>query len=280
MNKIALSGIVVAGLASAALAQTPVYTFEHRLIPDGAAGAPTGAWTQFAIGNPAAVTATRIGFWLQARVSQTGGTNYGIGRAGNGATPNASFISTSDAGSTLARGAINAGGTQHGRGTGYRNGGSNVGETGNAAGSAAYPGSANNQNGGLDSGNRRIYGFDSYVGATRNGVDDGEGNFSNPWGVNGGAAGAAVPTGEFSPWANLYRFYVDIGTNNGQTVVLNYTVQLNGTLQTQDVGGGLFPLQLGAAQLVNGSYTFTMVPTPGAAAVLGLGGLVAARRRR
>ena len=116
MNKIALSGIVVAGLASAALAQTPVYTFEHRLIPDGAAGAPTGTWTQFAIGDTSAVTATRIGFWLQARVSQTSGQNYGIGRAGNGATPNASFISTNAAGVTLARGATNAAGSPLSRG--------------------------------------------------------------------------------------------------------------------------------------------------------------------
>lgn len=291
MNKIVLSGIVLAaGLAASAQGQVQ-HTFEMRLIADGTAGAPSGLGTAYSIGNPAAVTASRIGFWLQARVMQTGGgDNWGITRASLPAGGGTSFITLNDpaAGSSLSRGTISSSNTTFGRGNGYRSGGTATGQTGNAAGSAAFPSGTNNNNGGLDNGGSgalmtRIYGFDAYVGATRNAVDPD--NIYNPWGVNGasnntGAAIDPVAQGTFSPWANLYRVWVDIASFSGRTVVINASALLNGSMQTSDVGGGLFPMQLSPGQTLSTSTTFTVVPTPGAAAMLGLGGLAALRRRR
>lgn len=290
MNKIVLSGIVMAaGLAASAQGQTQ-HSFEMRLIADGDAGAPSVS-SQFAIGNAAGVTATRIGFWLQARVMQTGGgQNWGITRASLPAGGGTSFITLNDpsAGSSVSRGTVNGTGSLFGRGLGFRSGGSSTGNTGNAAGSAAFPSGTNNNNGGLDNGGSgalmtRIYGFDAYVGATRNAANPDEPY--NPWGVNGasntsGADAPSVPLGEFSPWANLYRVWVDIGSFDGRTVVINASALLNGSMQTSDVGGGLYPMQLSPGQTLSSSYTFTVVPTPGAAAMLGLGGLAALRRRR
>ena len=290
MNKIVLSSIVMAaGLAASAQAQT-AWTFEMRLIADGDAGAPTGPGTAFNIGNAASVTASRIGFWLQARVSQTGGQNWGITRASLPAGGGTSFITMTDpaAGSSLSRGSVNAANTNWGRGTGFRSGGAATGQTGNAAGSAAFPSGTNNNNGGLDNGGSgsatmRVYGFDAYVGSTRNASDPD--NIYNPWGVNGagntsGADAPFVPVGEFSPWANLYRIWVDISAFDGRAVVLNASALLNGSVQTSDVGGGLYPMQLSPGQTLTAAYTFTVTPTPGAAAMLGLGGLAAMRRRR
>lgn len=291
MNKIVLSGIVAAaGLVASAQAQVQ-YTFEMRLVPDGIAGAPTGIGTEFNIGNPAAVQASRIGFWLQARVSQTGGQNWGITRASSapGGT-SASFISVSDsaAASSLSRGTTNSGNSNYGRGAGFRSGGSATGQTGNAAGSLPFPSGTGNQNGGLDNGGAgammtRVYGFDAYVGATRNSADPD--NPTNPWGVNGATTGPTVgnpvPAGEFSAWANLYRVWIDVGSlTTERDVVLTASAMLNGANQTQDVGGGTWPMQLGAGQIMTASYTFHVAPTPGAAAMLGLGGLAAMRRRR
>jgi len=290
VNKIVLSGIVMAaGLAASAQAQQ--WSFEMRLIADGDAGAPSGLGTAYNIGNPAGVTASRIGFWLQARVMQTGGgQNWGITRASLPAGGGTSFITLNDpaAGSSLSRGTVNSANSNYGRGTGFRSGGTATGQTGNAAGSAAFPSGTNNNNGGLDNGGSgalmtRIYGFDAYVGATRNASDPD--NIYNPWGVNGatnnsGAAVSPVDQGTFSPWANLYRVWVDVASFSGRTVVMNASALLNGSVQTSDVGGGLFPMQLSPGQTLSTSYTFTVVPTPGAAAMLGLGGLAAMRRRR
>lgn len=288
MNKTVLATLVAAGLAVPALAQS--HTYEMRLIADGDAGAPVGAWAQAPIGNPAAVTVTRIGFWLQARVSQTSGTNYGIARVSSPNGGVATIVLTDSANqSSMQRGARNAGGTLHGRGAGYTGSGVNVGATGNSPTSAAFPSGVGNDNGGLDSGNDRIYGFDAYVGATRSGAaidpEDPGAGYYNPWNINGapavaGANGPSVPNGQFSPWANIYRVWVDITSNDGRTIVLSASALVNGTIQTADVGGGLFPLQLHSGQVMEASYSFTVVPTPGAAAMLGLGGLAAMRRRR
>lgn len=302
MNKIVLSGIVMAaGLAASAQAQ---YQFEMRLVADGidGSGGPSAA-TTFNIGNPAAVTASRIGFWLQARVSQTTGQNWGITRASSPAGGGASQITVTDVGGSAAisRGAVNSGGSLFGRGVGYRNGGANSGNTGNTAGNAAFPGGAGNENGGLDNGGAgalmtRIYGFDAYVGATRadtdfdsdGDVDDnGDGLPENPWGVNGAShpmnvSGTPVDGG-MSPWANLYRFYIDIGSfATERDIVLNASALLNGAIQAAATspGGATYAMQLSPGQTVQGAYTFHVVPTPGAAAVLGLGGLAAMRRRR
>ena len=307
MNKIVLSSIVaVAGIASSAFAQNG-YTFEMRLIADGDAGAPTGTWPQFSInaggGSRADVAATRIGFWLQARVAQTVNQNWGIVRATSpsGGTA-ASFISVSDpaAASQLTRAQnnnpVDINNRIYGRGNGYRNGGESTGNTGNEAGSVPFPGATGNGNGGLDNGgggslSTRVYAFDAYVGSTRTAVivDDAP---TQPWGVNGATSGASignpVPSdGTFSPWANLYRVWIDITDfNTTRDVVVNASALLNGALQAAptDASQGSWAMQIAVDQgaVMSASTTFHIegIPTPGAAAVLGLGGLAAMRRRR
>ncbi|HZW07096.1 MAG TPA: hypothetical protein VFF65_08220 [Phycisphaerales bacterium] len=305
MNKIVLSGIVAAaGLAASAQAQ---YNMELRLIADGDAGSPNGASasTTFNIGDRNNVTATRIGFWLQARVAQTEGQNWGVTRVSSPAGGGASFIGLTDpaGASALSRGAANSGASLFGRGLGFRNGGANSGNTGNTPGSVPFPGGAGNENGGLDNGGAgalmtRIYGFDAYVGATRadtdadgdGDVDDnGDGSPEQPWRVNGGNANAAadgVPhpsDGTFAPWANVYRFYVDVTNFNSlRDIILNASALVNGAIQASPTspGGASYAMQLSPGQLETATYTFTVVPTPGAAAMLGLGGLAAMRRRR
>ncbi|MFT3686324.1 MAG: hypothetical protein QM783_15625 [Phycisphaerales bacterium] len=301
MNKIVLSSIVAAaGIAASANAQTSgAYTFEFRLIPDGATGAPTGPGTAYNIGNPAAVSATRIGFWIQARVSQTANENWGIVRASSptGGTA-ASFISVNDpaGASLLTRGSVNSNNSNFGRGSGYRNGGPANGapgslRDGNAVGSAPFPGGAGNENGALDNGGAgaittRVYAFDSYVGPTRTAANPDEP--SQPWNVNGaGGAGSPVAAGAFSPWASLYRVWIDITDfNTTRDVVVNASALLNGAIQAapNDASQQTWAMQIAVDNgvVANASYTFHIpgVPTPGAAAVLGLGGLAAMRRRR
>jgi len=304
---VALAAFAVAGLAGAAQAQIN-YTFQFRLIPDGAPDAPvppptpaTGVWSQY----PVTTTATRIGFWVQARVMQDGGQNWGIGRFSAPPSPNCDFITVTDAagGTTLQRGQINvatAATPQNGRGAGYRTGGLNVGATGNASGAAAFPGVTNNENGSFDNGSARIYGMDAYVGDTRADTDgdldgdlddDGDGLPENPWRVNGAAtpngattSGTPVALNTWSPWANLYRVWV-VPTNSGseRTITLNVSGQLNGTVQAAPTAqaGSNFALQLGAGQTLSAQYAFTYgIPTPGAAALMGVGMVAAGRRRR
>lgn len=298
IKNVAMAAIAAAGLSAVAQAQID-YTFELRLIPDGAAGAPSGAWAQY----PHSATATRIGFWVQARVMQDSGENWGIGRFTAPPSPNCDFITVTDSagGTTLQRGQINTSTTnpRHGRSLPYTNGGLNIGATGNDAGSAAFPGVTNNENGAFDSGNTRLYGMDAYVGGTRTsptGVFDvNTGNPVNPWGVNGATpsfpdpdnatAANPVPTGEWSPWASLYRIWVVPTITNGQRgITLTVSGQLNGTVQAAPsaTGGSNWAMQLGAGETMSTTYTFNygIVPTPGAAALVGMGVLVAGRRRR
>lgn len=301
MNKIVLSSIVaVAGIAASAQAQVGShpgggtsgdYTFEFRLIADGDAGAPSGPGTLYNIGDAGNVTATRIGFWLQARVSQTSGENWGVVRASSPAGGTAaSFIAVSDgAGATsLSRGSVNGANTNFGRGSGYRNGGTNTGNTGNNAGNSPFPGSTGNENGGLDNGGAgalmtRVYAFDSYVGATRNAANPDEP--SQPWNVNGAlGAGSPVASG-FSPWASVYRVWIDVTNfDSVRDITVSASALLNGALQAAptDPSQGSWAMQIAVNNgvVANASYVFHVTPTPGAAAVLGLGGLAAMRRRR
>ncbi|HZW07001.1 MAG TPA: hypothetical protein VFF65_07745, partial [Phycisphaerales bacterium] len=145
-----LIALLAAVSTGSALAQDG-YTYEMRLVPDGMSGSagPTpGTTFNFAVG------ATRIGFWLQARVAQTTGQNWGIARASSPSAGEASFIALTDpaALSSLSRGVVNTGGTAFGRAAPYRNGGVASGNTGNAPGATPFPGSAGNENGTLDNG--------------------------------------------------------------------------------------------------------------------------------
>jgi uncharacterized protein (TIGR03382 family) len=276
----------VGALAGSAVAQT--YTFEMRLIPDGATGAPTGLGTAYNIGDPGAVTATRIGFWLQARVAQTVNQNWGIDRFSRPAASQGggeAFVRVNDSANqmSISRGTVDSGNTLYGRGVGYRNG-----PNGNTNNTSTANTGVNFENGHLDATGPEgsatmIYNIDDYLGGFRNGS-------SNPWGVNGGTGGVPWPSdGTFAPWANLYRFWVDIYDFTDRTVTVDARGLLNGTVQTQDIGGGFWPMQTNvpAGQVATSIYTLTtsafnfhIVPTPGAAAVLGLGGLAAVRRRR
>lgn len=326
VNKLFASAIVAAGVAMPALAQQ--WQYEYRIIADGDAGAPTGAWAQ----QPFSLSATQIGFWIQARVMMTGATgnqaNWGIGRCTAPGVPNNDFVVISDsvASSLLNRGRINSSGTAlFGRGSGYRNGGASptanqntaAGNNGNNVGAGTVPGlmptafavgTTNDENGAFDSGNDRIYGWDAYVGGTRNSpvfndpdngptdvVDNNTGLPVNPWNVNGAAgpsnanptANAATPVaqGTFSPWANLYRFVVIVtDTTTPRTVTLNSAAQLNGTVQAapSSAGGNSWAMQLSSPFQASATYSWTYppIPTPGVATLLGLGGLAMARRRR
>lgn len=287
MRKV-LAVLLLAVGSGTAVAQ-PVYTFEMRLIADGMAGAPAGPGQVYNIGNPESTTATRIGFWLQARVRQTGGENWGIVRASSpvGGTSEITVINPA-ASISLSRGVVNAAGTRYGRGNGYRVGGVDVGGTGNTAESAPFPGLAGNENGGIDNGGTgeamtRIYGFDAYVGAART-ASFSEDIYS-PWGVNGasntsGADYPSVPVGLFSPWANLYRFYLDINFQVAHFFNISATAALTGSMSVVPAspGSDVFLMQTGATQTLTATYTF-FIPTPSTSAMLGLGAIVTLRRR-
>lgn len=280
--------LTLAGAAIATATASAQYTFEMRLIPDGVAGAPTGLGTQYPIGNPSAVTATRIGFWLQARVAQTLNQNWGIDRFSRPAAAQGggeAFIRVTDPANAMAisRGTVDAANTLYGRGVGYRFGPN--GDTNNT--NAANTGT-NFENGHLDATGPEgaatmIYNIDDYMGPTRTGA-------ANPWGVNGGTGGVPWPSnGTFAPWANLYRVWIDIYDFSARSVTIDARGLLNGTVQTQNIGNNLWPMQTNvpAGQVATSVYTlttsqfnFTIIPTPGAAAMLGLGGLAALRRRR
>ncbi|MFT3683468.1 MAG: hypothetical protein QM783_00855 [Phycisphaerales bacterium] len=239
-------------------------------------------------------SATRIGFWLQARVAQTAGENWGVVRASTptGGT-SASYIAVIDSagGASISRGTTNSAGTNFGRGSGYRAGGTATGQSGNAPDSTPFPNYAGNQNGTLDNGGSgvlmtRIYGFDSYVGGGRTPQDPDAP--SQPWNVNGApGAGSPVPSdGTFSPWANLYRVWIDITSTATRDVTVSVSALLNGATQAAPTDGSqqnwVMQVATQYGVVATASYTFHVgiVPTPGAMAVLGLGALTASRRRR
>jgi hypothetical protein len=292
-----LAAVAACGLASSVFAQSNTgdpagYHFEFRIIADGDVGAPIGPGTIM----PRTAIATQIGFWIQARVVQTANENWGITRVSPPPAPDTAFLNVTDAvGSTLARGATNAANTNFGRGTGYRNGGpANASPantpSGNDAGSVAFPGITNNQNGAIDSGATRIYSFDSYVGSTRNPVSSDDP--TNPWRVNGAAnggdasAGVPIPSDgvTFSPWASVYRFVLlPTNVNSQRTITLNAFAMIQGAIGVHPTDPSLssYAMEVGPGRNMTATYAFTWgIPTPGAAALMGVGMLAAGRRRR
>ncbi|HYD01985.1 MAG TPA: hypothetical protein VEB22_12225 [Phycisphaerales bacterium] len=180
------------------------YTFELRLVPDGFPGGPTGPWPMYPGAEPGPYP-RRVGFWLQGRVMQTQGENWGIVRASAPDGGEAAITSTGTDGwiATLQPGAVNQAQTLFGVFAPYRHG---------------------SGDGTLSADQQRIVGLDAFVGGTRADTDaDGDGDADDnadgspeqPWRVNGGNANAAVDgvphpsDGTFAPWANLYRFYAD-----------------------------------------------------------------------
>ena len=263
-----LAAALLLAVGSGMAVAQPVYQFEMRLIADGGAGAPNGPWpmyssaTLFTEHEP-----TRIGFWLQARVAVTGGENWGIMRAGASDGEPASIAATNTIGwpSTIQPGAINAGQTLLGSANGYRHG---------------------DGDGQLSADHRLISGFDAYVGSTRNAVDPDDPQ--NPWGVNGSNFSTPpVPgDGTFAPWANLYRFYVDLDVSGPgfpfsvEGFSIHAVAMLTVGTGVADEGNGVFTMLPGGSRFIETDFSIYYIPAPAATGILALGGLWASRRRR
>ncbi len=113
---------------------------------------------------------------------------------------------------------------------------------------------------------------------------------SVPTAISGNVSSSFVSlaTGVFSPWVNIYRVTFQPRENAGTDSARNVTVTFNGNVQyisaasfSSGIGQTLLRIDsfLGTATDAVAVATFT-VPTPATAALLGLGGLMAARRRR
>jgi MYXO-CTERM domain-containing protein len=284
VKNVAMSIVAVAGLSAAALAQTNNFTYELRLVSSQVA--PNGEIALPASGGT-------VSFWLEARSRANslgaGNSNFGVLRATTGpAGQQPAVISVTDsvADTRLGRGltggtgtGANAGTALTGRGPGFRAGGTTDSTvspwhsaTQNGTGGAAFPSGTGNAMGAFDSNGDRLYGFDSYTGGSRVGDSD-------PWITQF----PAVPVGEFSGWNRMYAIDVLVSGNSERVINLNFSAYLSSGVRTQDLGG-TWLMNITAASPASGSVTgstsFRVVPTPGAAAVLGLAGLAAARRRR
>lgn len=287
MNKSVLVGMIsVAGLAASALAQPVV---ELRLVVDGTPGAPAIGTNPF---NPLA--ATPVGITVQARVLRPdGATSWGISGLGGGAvnsTPpdfgNPAMISVNDpAGNgTLQRGQSSSV-SLWGAFTPFRGlfqttensatSGNNR-ATGNATG-ATLP-STLVRNGFIDtdaSGNGRIRGMDLGYGTAAV-------NRATPLATRSNDANST------DNWQNLYRFVFVPSSAGARDVIITISAVLRyfetqnindqGTPETEDDTYSYIASTANFARTA--SITLTYVPAPGAAALLGLGTLVAARRRR
>jgi hypothetical protein len=281
--------ISVAGLAASALAQPVV---ELRLVVDGTPGAPNVAGITYSPFNNSA--ATPVGITVQARVLRPdGATNWGISGMGGGAvnsTPpdfgNPANISVNDPGGNglLQRGQSSSA-SLWGAFTPFRGlfqatensatSGNNR-ATGNATG-AQLP-STLVRNGFIDtnaSGDGRIRGMDLGYGTAATGR-------ATPIATRSNDAGAT------DNWQNLYRFVFVPDSASARDVIITISAVLRffetqiindqGTPEPEDDQYTYIASTANFARTA--SITLTYIPAPGAAALLGLGGLVAARRRR
>lgn len=104
-------------------------------------------------------------------------------------------------------------------------------------------------------------------------------------GATGGAALANLTDGvtpnaawAVGDWVSVYTFQYDVTDFTARTVV--FQTNFVGSTYFTSIDGQGIPNAIVFGQETQGSYTVTITPAPGAAALLGLGGLVAARRRR
>jgi MYXO-CTERM domain-containing protein len=292
VNKTVLAALLaVAGSATAAQAQ---FAIEARLVVDGSADAPSTPGIQSFLPGP---QATRVGLTLQARIIQNAATtvasagNYGIGGVLNPAATNTARFTHND--TTFSGGTYQP---------------FSRGRTGTVLGLDGLPvAGAFGAEGGRD----------FRAGAINTAASDVNGPQNNGAGANGANAASAngffpaaggqlnfiqavVPSlsdglgtsplfavGQFSPWYNLYRVYFE-PKPNASDPVRDVTVSFFGRFLgvTRFIGSPVPQYTLGNASGITGgllettvSATF-QVPTPGAAALLGLGGLIAGRRRR
>jgi hypothetical protein len=117
-----------------------------------------------------------------------------------------------------------------------------------------------------------------------------DGSFGTaPAGTGLGRAGATANDTVTSPWENIYRFIFIPRTNNSdpyREVTVSAGFRLDWAASLGDVSGAgegpFFKVQnltFRNENMIIGSVSF-FVPTPGALALLGVGGLAVARRRR
>lgn len=292
MNKTVLAALLaVAGSATAAQAQ---FAIEARLVVDGSADAPNTPGIQSFLPGP---QATRVGLTVQARIIQNAATtvagagNYGIGGVLNPAATNPARFTHND--TTFSGGTYQP---------------FSRARTGTALGAdgLAVAGAFGAEGG-----------RDFRLGAINTAASDVNGPQNNGAGANGANAASAngffpangaelrfvqavVPSlgsslgttplfavGQFSPWFNLCRIYFEPKANASDPV-RDVTVSFFGRFQgvSRFVGSPVAQYTIGNASGLTGASLDTtvtatfQVPTPGAAALLGLGGLIAARRRR
>ncbi len=299
----------MAGLPVSAIGAGPLGTFEFevRVVRDGDVEAPSGSGiTSYAPGP----FATRIGLTLQARVTQTasgtltGSGNYGIGGVLTASSTGPARFNHDDldqsGGSYLALGRGQTGNALGSDGlpqAGFFGGENNpVDLLGGTAGRTFR----SNLTGG---GSATI----SDVNSLNGNAPVGNGSFSSK--ANGAFADSAagihfmagvIPlitpsdstlyaVGVTSPWYNLYRVYFDPrpGTLNvARSVTVTFTGRVAavgrsnpGPLGDRILGIGSY----GALIETSASATFYVgaaVPAPSATVVMGIAGLLAARRRR
>jgi hypothetical protein len=292
-KNVLLSLTAVAGLASAALAQNA--QFDLRVVLDNDPASPFFGTSEARLPgfNSLGVWTTAVGLTIQARVRTTGTfNNFGIIRFTNSAAAGATRISHNDATSNQTsslwssitnvwqRGLTGENAEDRGVFGAYRNtvtAAQNI-ESGNGTFATAPVNTSPFSFGNLQNGFMQSVGGSGQIVAAdmaRTASGTANPNF---------AAGATSTTVVTSPWANLYRFIFVPRTNNGSDLARGVTVTVAGRLQyggTQGTVGGLFILNPATTPAVQTSATVTFaVPTPGAAALLGLGGLAVARRRR
>ena len=262
MSKCVIAIVAAAGLASAAFGQVrpTSATYGFRLVPQGAASGLT---------NGGSTTLTAITFVLQAQATTAAGTtNYGVHRMSSGTITAAT--------STLSRGLSN--GTNWGRFRGpglINNFAAQAAGTGSnsATGNAAALDLASNVNGRFNAGNTVLSQIDAWRGAQTASSDINGDPVANPFDAT------LVTDGSPSVWANLYSFTV-LANANASSAGASVTGFLNIAAFYADVGGNWTSDLLAAPTQVSTSFNWNIIPTPGAAALLGLGGLAAARRRR
>jgi len=269
VKKIALSVLAVAAFAGAANAQTLEWRIVERFSDTvvGAAGdtnVPTAT-----SGTAGSATDATLWFIVQARVTglQPGTAINGLG----------GFAGTVNITSGGGGGSFKAAGTA---GTG--------GNPTNNSPSNFYPASGL-PNPGFGTGPALYSPFRlvSDLGAGGNGTraSVGANALTDIVGATGGNALANLTDGAMEnnvwgvdQWVNAYTFQYDVSDFTARTLV----VQTNfvGSTYFNAVDGGGVPNALLFQGESQGSYTVSIVPAPGAAALLGLGGLLAARRRR
>jgi hypothetical protein len=266
VKNLALALVAAAGIAAPAFAQTTptAATFEFRLVPQGAASS---------LVNGGNVTSPSVTFFVQARAQTAPNTtNYGVHRWAS--LPNGDTATISSTGGTLARA------TSSGANFGRFRGGTAVNFA--ALRPTASPDTSNTATGNVSTGSNRgvngvwsassISGIDAYRGFSYTSVDEDTGDpIANP------LLATLVTDGSFSAWANLYSFTVTASSFG--TVNVNASGALNLAVSVTDTGTWT-PDLLPSVTPASTAFSFNYIPTPGAAALLGLGGLMAARRRR